>query len=91
MTVPVAVRLQLRQVGRDGAPFSSVGLCRLVWAGIVECCLWSFNVRLNVPVTSVQQIPSDQQPKPAWVCEVSEDERPNISSGPRALVERFNR
>jgi len=26
MTVPIAVRLQLRQVGRDGAPFSSVGL-----------------------------------------------------------------
>ncbi|AKA25585.1 hypothetical protein KTQ74_25540 [Pseudomonas chlororaphis] len=48
-------------------------------------------MRLNVPVTSVEQIFSGQQPKPAWYRENSEDERPNISSGPRALVERFNR
>jgi len=48
-------------------------------------------VRLNVPVTSVEQIFSDQQPRPAWDCENIESERPNISSGLRALVERFNR
>ncbi|MGE7957258.1 hypothetical protein ACQKQA_11810 [Pseudomonas sp. NPDC089530] len=48
-------------------------------------------MRLNVPVTSVEQIFSDQQPKSAWYRDNREDERPNISSGLRALVERFNR